>query len=204
MWDCFFLILFPLYNFSTCFLFIFVIRVLNALKEFISVFTIVHQFSLSVCLSLSLSLTHSHTHTHAQTHTHTYTRANTHTHTHIYIYIYIYIYINFLLNGPGDQGSISGRLVPQSQKMVAGAAMLNTQHHVIRIKGKVEQFRECSSTLPSYCKGIPRVTHDKVRQLYLLIPNWYIYPTTQHGQVRTEGKSFTQSITALDSLFSFL
>ena len=34
------------------------------------------------------------------------------------------------------------------QKMVLGAALLNTQHYKVRIKGKVEQSREWSSTLP--------------------------------------------------------
>ena len=32
--------------------------------------------------------------------------------------------------------------------MVLDATLLNTQHYKVRIKGKVEQFREKSSTLP--------------------------------------------------------
>ena len=32
--------------------------------------------------------------------------------------------------------------------MVFDAALLYTQHYKVRIKGKVEQFREWSSTLP--------------------------------------------------------
>ena len=40
-------------------------------------------------------------------------------------------------NGLGDRGSIP---MPKTQKMVLGAALLNTQHHKVRIKGKVEQF----------------------------------------------------------------
>ena len=32
--------------------------------------------------------------------------------------------------------------------MVFDAALLNTQHYKIRIKGKVEQFREKSSAFP--------------------------------------------------------
>ena len=51
-------------------------------------------------------------------------------------------------NGSGDQGSISGRIIPKTQKMVLDAALLNTQHCKVRIKGKVEQSRERSSTLP--------------------------------------------------------
>ena len=51
-------------------------------------------------------------------------------------------------NGPGDQGSILGQVIPKTQKMVLNAALLNTQHYKGRIKGKVEQSREWSSTLP--------------------------------------------------------
>ena len=50
-------------------------------------------------------------------------------------------------NGPGDLGSIPGRVIPKTQKMVLDAALLNTQHHKVWIKGKVEQFREWSSAL---------------------------------------------------------
>ena len=51
-------------------------------------------------------------------------------------------------NGPGDLGSIPGRVIPKTQKMVLDASLLNTQHYKVRIKGKVEQSRERSSTLP--------------------------------------------------------
>ena len=51
-------------------------------------------------------------------------------------------------NGSGDQGSHPGRVVPKTQKMVLGAALLNTRHYKVEIKGKVEQSREWSSTLP--------------------------------------------------------
>ena len=46
-------------------------------------------------------------------------------------------------NGPGDRGSIQ-----KLQKMVLDAALLNTQHYKVSIKGKVEQSRERSSALP--------------------------------------------------------
>ena len=45
-------------------------------------------------------------------------------------------------NGLGDWGSIPGRVIPKTQKMVLDAALLNTQHYKVRIKGKVEQSRE--------------------------------------------------------------
>ena len=51
-------------------------------------------------------------------------------------------------NGPEDWGSILGRVIPKTQKMVLDAALLNTQHYNVRIKGKVEQSREWSSALP--------------------------------------------------------
>ena len=51
-------------------------------------------------------------------------------------------------NGSGDQGSLPCRVIPKTQNMVLDAALLNTQHYKIRIKDKVEQLREWSSTLP--------------------------------------------------------
>ena len=53
-----------------------------------------------------------------------------------------------LANGPGDRGSIPGRVITKTKKMVLDAALLNTQHYNVRIKGKVEQSREWSSALP--------------------------------------------------------
>ena len=38
--------------------------------------------------------------------------------------------------------------IPKTQKMALDAALLNTQHYKVRIKGKVEQSREWSSALP--------------------------------------------------------
>ena len=45
-------------------------------------------------------------------------------------------------NGPGDRGSIPGPVIPKTLKMVLDAALLNTQHYKVWIKGKVEQSRE--------------------------------------------------------------
>ena len=50
-------------------------------------------------------------------------------------------------NGPVDQGSVTGRVIPKTPKMVLDAALLNTQHYKVRIKGK-EQSGERSSALP--------------------------------------------------------
>ena len=44
-------------------------------------------------------------------------------------------------NGPGDRGSIPGRVLPKTLKMVLDTSLLNTQHYKVRIKGKVDQCR---------------------------------------------------------------
>ena len=51
-------------------------------------------------------------------------------------------------NGPGDLGSILGRVIPKTLKMVLATSLLNTQQYKVRIKGKEEQSRERSSALP--------------------------------------------------------
>ena len=51
--------------------------------------------------------------------------------------------------GPGDLGSIPGRVIPKTLKMVLDTSLLNTQQYKVCIKGKVEQSRERSSA-PSY------------------------------------------------------
>ena len=51
-------------------------------------------------------------------------------------------------NGPGDLGSIPGRVIPKTLKMVLDTSLLNTQQYKVRIKGKVEQSRERSSAFP--------------------------------------------------------
>ena len=70
--------------------------------------------------------------------------------------IYAYIYIvnrgiglmsRVFANGPGDRGSFPGRVIPKTQ-MVLDTVLLNTQHYKVRIRGKVGQSREWSSSLP--------------------------------------------------------
>ena len=51
-------------------------------------------------------------------------------------------------NGPGYLGSIPGRVIPKTLKMVLDNSLFNTQQYKVRIKCKVEQSRERSSTLP--------------------------------------------------------
>ena len=42
-------------------------------------------------------------------------------------------------NDPGDLGSIPGRVIPITLKMVHDTSLLNTQQYKVRIDGKVEQ-----------------------------------------------------------------
>ena len=51
-------------------------------------------------------------------------------------------------NGSGDRGSIPSWVILKALKMVFDTYLLNTQHYKVRIKGKVDQSRERSSTLP--------------------------------------------------------
>ena len=51
-------------------------------------------------------------------------------------------------NGPGNLDSIPGRIIPKTLKMVLDTSLLDTHQYKVRIKSKVEQFRERSSTLP--------------------------------------------------------
>ena len=50
-------------------------------------------------------------------------------------------------DGPWEWGSIPGRVIPKTQKMVLDASLLNTQHYKVRIKVKVKQSREKNNTL---------------------------------------------------------
>ena len=56
--------------------------------------------------------------------------------------------VKVFANGPGDLGSIPGRVMLKTRKIVLDTALLYTQQYKVRIKGKVEQSRERSSALP--------------------------------------------------------
>ncbi len=49
--------------------------------------------------------------------------------------------------GLGDLGSIPGRVIPKTQKMVLDTTLINTQLYKVWMKGKVDQSREKSSVL---------------------------------------------------------
>ena len=50
-------------------------------------------------------------------------------------------------NGPWDLGSILGRVIPKTLKIVLDTSLRNTQQYKVHIEGKVEQSRERSSAL---------------------------------------------------------
>ena len=49
--------------------------------------------------------------------------------------------------GLGDLGSVPGRVIPKTLKMVLDTSLLNTQQYKVCIEGKVEQSRERSTAL---------------------------------------------------------
>ena len=55
--------------------------------------------------------------------------------------------VRVFTNGPGDLGSIPGRVIPNTQKMVLDVTLPNTQHYKVRIKGSGATW-ERSSALP--------------------------------------------------------
>ena len=78
--------------------------------------------------------------------------------------------VRVFANGPGDLGSIPGRVIPKTQKMILDASLLNTQHYTVWIKGKLKQSREgvAPSLTPwcsSYRKGSLQVIFDYGHQL---------------------------------------
>ena len=56
-------------------------------------------------------------------------------------------------NGPGNWGSIPGRVIPKTQRWYL-MPPCSTQHYKVKIKGKVEQSREWSAPTPTpWCEG---------------------------------------------------
>ena len=51
-------------------------------------------------------------------------------------------------SGPWELGSIPGRVIPKTLKMVIDTSLLNTQQYKVCINGKVEQSGERSSAFP--------------------------------------------------------
>ena len=135
--------------------------------------------------------THAHIHTHTHKHTHTHTRAHAHTHTHTHARMLIRVRIEKLTdryelldnqpfgriiclftNGLGDRGSISGRVIPKTQKIAIDAPSLNTQNYVVEIVCKWSNWEKglTPPTTPwyrSYWKGSLRGAPNYSRRTYL-------------------------------------
>ena len=77
-------------------------------------------------------------------------------------------------NGPGDQGSIPGRVIPKTQKMVLDAALHKTQHYKVRIKSKVEQSRE--GVAPPLHLGVVAIEKGAFGSPSTLVAN-FTYPS---------------------------
>ena len=43
-------------------------------------------------------------------------------------------------NGSGGRGSIPGRVLPKTQKMLFDTPLFNIQHYKVRIKSKIEKM----------------------------------------------------------------
>ena len=71
--------------------------------------------------------------------------------------------VRVFANGLGDLGSLSGRVIPKTRKMVLDASVLNTQHYKVRIKRK-----RVAPSPTFWCCSYRKVTPDYSYQLYLL------------------------------------
>ena len=81
--------------------------------------------------------------------------------------------VRVFANGPGDQGSISGPVIPKTKKwyLMPPCLTLNIIKYVSRVKCSSPQ-KGVAPFPPPWCsryqKGIHRVTLDYGRQLYVL------------------------------------
>ena len=73
-----------------------------------------------------------------------------------------------LPNDPEDRGSIDGRVIPKTKKIL-DAALINTQHDKVSIKIKMEQSKEGFTPSPTQLK---RSLGSPSTNLYIYI---YIY-----------------------------
>ena len=83
--------------------------------------------------------------------------------------------VRMFANGPRGLGSIPGRVIPKTLKMVLDASLLNTQHYKVRIKAKVEKSWERSSALP-YTPGVVAIEKEAFESPTTMVANFtYIY-----------------------------
>ena len=84
--------------------------------------------------------------------------------------IFFIIMVRVFTNGPGNQVSIPGRVIPKTQKMVLDVALLHTQHYKVWIKG--------SSALP-YTRSPWLWPANLTNLIYMSIYKGIIYTYTQ-------------------------
>ena len=65
--------------------------------------------------------------------------------TRVLVVVGVYLVGRVFANGPKDLGSIPGRVISKTLKMVLDTSLLNTQQYKVRSEGKVEQSWERSS-----------------------------------------------------------
>ena len=79
-------------------------------------------------------------------------------------------------NGPGELGSIQGRVIPKTLKIVLDTSFLNTQQFKVRIKGKVELSRQyLTPRCRSYRKGSLLVILDYGHQFYFTFTRLHVF-----------------------------
>ena len=92
------------------------------------------------------------------------------------LFWFMFLAVRVFANGPGDLGSIPGRVIPKTQKMVLDASLLNTQHYKVQIKGKVEQSREGVVPSPTpWCSSYRKGSLRDYPWLWLLTLLYYVF-----------------------------
>ena len=69
-------------------------------------------------------------------------------------------------NGPGDRGSVPGRVIPKTKKMVLDAFLFITQHYKVLIEDK---WRNPGKEVVAIEKGAFGSSSTMVGQLYLYL-----------------------------------
>ena len=121
-----------------------------------------------------------------------------------------------IANGLGDLVSIPGRVIPKTLKMVLDTSLLYPQQYKVRIKGKVKQSRERSSSLPYIsmkreASGRPWLKGDNfILLIYLRYKElifsdlWFIYCVPFHLKERYVYILWIWLFTPLKSMFYFI
>ena len=105
-------------------------------------------------------------------------------------------------NGPRDQGSIPGRVIPKTQKMVLDAALLNTHYYKVRLKGKLSNPGNGVALFPtlrcsSYWKGSLRITINFYWILIILMTKPLSYLPKAVRVTGSSKKSVIQTLTLM-------